>query len=459
MKNNIILLSDSYKVSHWKQYPPKTNKIYSYLESRGGRFSKTVFFGLQYILKEYLEGQVVTPYTINEAEGLYREHFGSDAVFNRAGWDHIRRDHDGFLPLSIKAVAEGTVVDTHNALITIENTCPKCYWLTNFVETLLVQAWYPITVATQSREIKKVIKESLDLTGDPAGIDFKLHDFGFRGVSSVESAAIGGAAHLVNFLGTDTVIALRMLRDYYSCRPIAGFSIPAAEHSTITSWGKEHEVDAMRNMLDQYPKGLVAVVSDSYNIFYACEKIWGGALRDKVLERDGVLIVRPDSGDPSIVIAQVLATLAEALGYTTNAKGFKVLNPKVRVIQGDGVDYDSITRILGGMVHSKWSTDNIAFGMGGALLQKLHRDTQKVAFKCAFAAGEGWERDVFKEPVTDSGKKSKRGRQKLLLDMDGGYYTVPVGEFPGLDQLHEVFLNGLVKVDHFFADVRDRAKL
>jgi nicotinamide phosphoribosyltransferase len=477
MLNNIILLSDSYKASHYKQYPPGTTKVYSYFESRGGDFPETVFFGLQYILKEYLVGQVVTPGAIAQAAGMLAEHFSSDQLFNHEGWDHIRRDHDGHLPVSIRAALEGTVVPTHNVLMTVENTCPKCYWVTNYLETLLVQTWYPTTVATQSRAIKEVIAKYLESTGDPAGIDFKLHDFGFRGVSSVESAAIGGASHLVNFRGTDTMVALKMLRDYYDARPVPGFSIPAAEHSTITSWGRENEVDAFRNMLDQYPTGLVAVVSDSFDIIRACYDLWGSELKDRVMSRNGVLVVRPDSGDPVPTVLAVIEALGTRFGCSVNAKGFKVLDPHVRVIQGDGVNFDSISEILHNLEQHKWSADNIAFGMGGALLQKLDRDTQKFAFKCSYIEGEAtpsyghlsnlnatvskrWQRDVYKDPIGDYGKKSKRGRL-ALLNVNGEFTTNSSNGICGssADNLREVFRDGRLLIDHDFSEVRKRAEV
>ena len=197
--DNLILLTDSYKVSHWLQYPPGTERVYSYLESRGGRFADVVFFGLQYYLRKYLEGAVITREKVDAAEVFWAEHLGASGLLNRAGWDAIVSDHGGRLPVRIRAVPEGTVVPTRNVMMTIKNTDPRLYWLPNYLETLLVQVWYGCTVATLSREMRKLIHGSLEETGDPSGLDFKLHDFGFRGASSVESAAMGGAAHLVNF--------------------------------------------------------------------------------------------------------------------------------------------------------------------------------------------------------------------------------------------------------------------
>lgn len=455
--HNLLLLTDSYKVSHYKQYPPGTQQIYSYFESRGGAFEEVVFFGLQYLLKEYLAGAVVTKEKIDEAENIYAEHFGNRLLFNRAGWEYILSEHGGRLPVRIKAVPEGLAVPYHNAVMTIENTDPKCFWLTNVLETLLVQVWYGSTVATQSREIKKMILSCLKATGDEADINFKLHDFGFRGVSSVESAAIGGAAHLVNFMGSDTVAALTFIQKFYNTGGMFGFSIPAAEHSTVTSWGKTHEADAYRNMLEQYPEGTLAVVSDSYNIYNACEHLWGEALRDQVLARNGTLVIRPDSGEPKDVILKVVEILGEKFGCEINAKGFKVLNPKVRVIQGDGVEYNSIQSILGNLRVNGWSADNVAFGMGGGLLQKLNRDTQKFAFKCSAAIVNGEEREVFKDPITDTGKTSKRGRLKLIKN-GTGYKTLSIAEH-GEDVLQTVFENGEIVKEYTFDEVKKNAAL
>lgn len=456
--DNIVLLTDSYKVTHHRQYPPSTESVFSYFESRGGAFDETVFFGLQYYLKRYLAGPVVTPERIDQAEEIFQPHFfGNATLFHRAGWEHIVAAHGGRLPVRIRAVPEGSVVPVSNVLMTIENTDSACYWLTNYLETLLVQVWYGSTVATQSREMKRTILAALDETGDPELIGFKLHDFGFRGVSSVETAGVGGAAHLVNFEGTDTMAGLLVARNYYGAE-MPGFSILAAEHSTQNSWGREHEVDAMRNMLTQFPSGFVAVVSDSYDIFAACSKLWGGELKDEVLARDGVLVIRPDSGDPPEVVCRVLELLGEAFGTETNAKGYRLLHPKVRVIQGDGIDRAMLGEILEATKAAGWSADNIAFGSG--LLQKLNRDTSKYAFKCSEVTVAGQRRDVFKQPVTDVGKQSKKGRL-ALVEREGALTTIRENELqPGeKNELVEVFCNGEVAAESKFDEVRRRAQL
>ncbi len=456
IRNNILLLTDSYKVSHYQQYPAGTTSIYSYFESRGGEFPEVIFFGLQYYLNSYLQGQVVTQEKIEEAAALYKGHFGKN-IFYREGWEYILKEHGGKLPVCIKAVPEGLATPVHSVMMTIENTDPKCWWLTNFLETLLVQVWYGSTVATLSHAIKQRILSALEETGDPSLINFKLHDFGFRGVSSVESASMGGAAHLVNFMGSDTITALTFIQDHYNTDKIHGFSIPAAEHSTITSWGKENEAAAYLNMLQQYNEGLVSVVSDSYDVYNACKNIWGGVLKEEVLKRKGTLVIRPDSGIPKDVVLKVTEILGEQFGYTINAKGYRVLHPNVRVIQGDGVEYDSIGEILEHLKQHNWSADNIAFGMGGGLLQKLNRDTQKFAFKCSSAIVNGEARDVFKDPVTDSGKRSKRGRLKLVMENET--YITRSQEEAGMDILQTVFENGEIKKKYSFEEVKENSNV
>jgi len=511
--NNIVLLSDSYKASHYKQYPPGTEFVYSYFESRGcvvPQWEEVTFFGLQYYLKEYLAGVVVTQEKIDEAAELYAHHFGAEFIapgltnpgaFYRAGWEYILREHGGKLPISIKAVPEGMSVPTKSVLMTVVNTDPKCYWLTNYLETLLVQVWYPMTVCTQSREQKKTIMKYWALTGcdpsgkPPGGVCFSLHDFGFRGVSSVESAMTGGCGHLVNFIGTDTIAAMHCAKKYYGAGPDSffecpAFSIPASEHSTITSWGKEHELDAMRNMLTQYPEGLVACVSDSFDIWNACENLWGTQLKDMIASRPppaGRLVVRPDSGVPKDTVLKCLQILLEKFGYTETNTGHKLLPSYIRLIQGDGVNYETIPEILQVLADNKIAAENVAFGSGGALLQRLDRDTFKCAFKCSEIQVNGKTRPVFKDPITDKGKASKKGRLTLqriedttmddanlyksstetgvpggtgFLHSRRGFVTVAEGKGDlEKDILVEVFKNGELLVDHSLDDVRLRADL
>lgn len=463
LTKNLLLNTDSYKTSMFLQYPAGTSGVYSYIESRGGRYDKTVMFGLQAFIKEYLLDPI-TQSDIDLADEILTAH---GEPFNRAGWEYILREHNGFLPLVIRAVPEGTVVPVKNVLATVENTDPQCFWLTNYLETALLRAvWYGTTVASQSYTIKQVIKDFLEKTGDPAGLDFKLHDFGARGVSSMESAGLGGAAHLVNFMGTDTITGILYAREYYNAG-IAGFSIPAAEHSTITSWGRDGEVDAYRNMLDKFakPGSIVAVVSDSYDIFNAASKLWGEELRQQVIDSGATVVIRPDSGDPVAVNKQLIEILDSKFGSVVNSKGFKVLN-NVRLIQGDGINELTVRSILGAFMALGYSADNIAFGMGGALLQGIDRDTQKFAMKCSAACINGEWVDVQKDPITDSVKKSKAGRVTLWTNSGGEFvssvYTPTGWSDKGIGgwtvALQPVFENGVLLRDYTFDQVRANAR-
>jgi nicotinamide phosphoribosyltransferase len=454
--DNLILDSDSYKYSQWNQYPPKTQYVWSYIESRGGLYDETVYNGLQPFL-HYLRDCRITEEEVNEAQRIITAH---GLPFYRQGWDYIVEHHRGRLPVCIWGIDEGTVLPTKNVLVAIVNTDPLCWWLTSFLETALLRAiWYPTTVASNSYRSKEIILHELERTGDPSLIDFKLHDFGARGVSSKESAAIGGTAHLINFMGTDTVEALAHIMRYYGADGPVGFSIPAMEHSTVTSWGRDGEEESFRNMLKKHakPGGLVACVSDSYDIYAAC-RLWGTKLKDDVINSGATVVVRPDSGEPAVVVTKCAKILDEYFGSTVNDKGFKVLN-NVRIIQGDGIDHQSIRSILFSLTLAGYSADNIAFGQGGALLQQVNRDTMKFAMKCSAAKIDGEWVDVFKDPITDSGKQSKKGRLALIHE-DGEYKTIRQEELGERTNLLKVrFVDGVIVNQTTFEEIRERAKI
>jgi nicotinamide phosphoribosyltransferase len=457
---NPILATDSYKHSHFLQYPPEARVISAYAEARPNDFSDDLLFlGLQPYLIDYL-GRAVTSADITEAEAICAAH---GVPFNRAGWDAIVSDHAGYLPIEIKALPEGTIVPSGVPLVQVENTDPRMPWLPTFVETALLRAiWYPTTVATLSWKCKAIIRAGLERTSDDVAgqLPFKLHDFGARGVSSGESAALGGMAHLVNFMGSDTLEGLLAARRYYGA-DMPGFSIPAAEHSTMTSWGRERETAAYANMLDQFDGdgALVAVVSDSYDLDAAVTGIWGGTLRDKVLARKGTLVVRPDSGDPVETPVRTIKALWAAFGGYVNAKGFRVLDPHVRVIQGDGMNIASIARLVDRVAEEGFAIDNIAVGMGGGLLQQVNRDTLRFAMKAnAMLDGDGVWHDVSKTPATDLTKGSKAGRQAVVKR--GGRLVAQRldATAPGDDLLKPVWRDGELLVRHDFADVRARSE-
>ena len=507
-KINPILLADSYKSSHWKQYPPGAKGYFGYIEARKPakseerrienmlldmlkqhwtkaitekdienikdrlrekrHFDEAVFFGLQIFIKKVLL-RPITIEDVNYAEEFLTSH---GEPFNRAGWEYIVKKHNGYIPIRIKAVPEGLVVKEGNALVTVESTDPEVFWVGGYLETMLLRAvWYGTTVATISREAKKIILKYLNMTSDDprALLMFKLHDFGGRGVSSSESAGIGGCAHLVNFMGSDTLEGVLFARLFYG-EKMAAFSIPAAEHSTITSWGRVNEVKAFENMVDLFgkPGAIFAVVSDSYDIENACEFLWGEKLREKVIKSGATLVVRPDSGEPAPTVLRCLQLLESKFGVTINKKGYKVLN-YVRIIQGDGINLESIAEICQVIVDNGYSLDNVNFGMGGALLQHMNRDTLRFAMKMSAILIDGVWHDVSKSPIGDPMKKSKGGRLMLYQYLGKGgnteHITLREGDLPKGEEgkyteaLFTVYEDGKLIQDQTLFAIRNRAQL
>lgn len=470
MNTILPLNTDSYKISHYMQYPEGTEKVFSYIESRGGKKNAVTFFGLQAFIKKYLM-KPITKQDIDMAEMLMMQHLGP-GIFNRKGWDSLLRKHHGFLPVEIRAVDEGAEIPTGVALVTIENTDPEFYWVTSYLETAMLRdIWYGTTVCTISKACKKVIKEYLDNTSDdPAAINFMLHDFGYRGVSSDESAAMGGLAHLVNFMGTDTMAALVAAIEYYNAKEAVGFSVIASEHSTMCTnadpFTKDDFASAekMVSILEARVKAtgtfqIVSAVADTYDVYRFTRDYIGTRLKDRIMNSGGRFVVRPDSGNPEVVPVELVEILLDKFGYTTNSKGFKVLPPCIRVLQGDGINEDSIAAILKNASERGIAADNFVFGMGGALLQHCDRDWQKFAMKCSAVKVNGVWRDVYKDPITDAGKRSKRGRLVTVRNWHDKIVTLRLDEVTATDKviMDTVYRNGTLIKDVSFENVRAEA--
>jgi nicotinamide phosphoribosyltransferase len=456
-----ILNTDSYKHSHFLQYPPGATRVSSYVEARkGGDFPECVVFGFQAFLKAYLVKRVVAA-DVEEAAALTKAH---GIPFNEAGWRLLVERHGGRLPLEMRAVAEGTVLPEGQVMAEVVNTDPDFYWLTSFIETALLRAiWYPTTVATIAWRIRRLIGGYLERTSDaPVGpaLDFALNDFGSRGVSSQESAALGGMAHLLSFDGTDNLAGIVAAKRYYDA-PITAKSAPAAEHSTITAWGQAREADAYRNMIERFAPAfpIIAVVSDSYDLDHAVKALWGRELKAAVDASGSRLVVRPDSGDPATIVHATIESLMGAYGSSVNGKGFRVLPSHVRVIQGDGVEETSIAQILFRLEENRISAENVVFGMGGGLLQKCNRDTLRFAMKCSAVEIAGEWRDVQKRPSTDLSKASKAGRLSLVREQDGRSMTVRTDQLLGrADLLRPVFRDGTLLTNDAFAEIQRRVR-
>lgn len=458
---SILLNTDSYKVGMFEQYPQDVQYVYSYIESRGGIYDEVVSGLVQPFIREYLS-RPFTQADLDFAKTIWPA-FGN--VFPAEEIQRMLDKHKGYWPVAIYAVPDGAVVKSKNVLAVVVNTDPEFPFATTWIETAFLRAcWYTSTVATNSREIKKVIKNYLEKSGDVAGIDFKLHDFGARGASSFETAGLGCLSHAVNFMGSDTMTGQLFAMKYYDATAPVIASINASEHSTITSWGKENEKEAYRNMIKEFgkPGAIFACVSDSYDIYKACH-MWG-ELAEEIKACGATLVVRPDSGDPAVVVPRCLEILEQYFGSVKNDKGYKVLN-NVRMIWGDGITKLTIETILRTAVDIYgYSADMLAFGQGGALLQAVTRDDQKYAMKCSAvyrSNSKSWK-DVFKDPITDQGKKSKKGLVALFQRDDGEFITdsvVNINDMVRFSALKLRYYNGEVFNEVTFDEVRANAAI
>ncbi|MHA6796077.1 nicotinate phosphoribosyltransferase [Pseudonocardia bannensis] len=449
--DNLIINTDNYKHCHYPLYPPGTEYVSSYIESRGGAFPVTMFVGLQAYLREYLM-RPITLEDIDEAEFVVRE---QGMHFNRENWMGILNDYDGYLPVEIEAVPEGTVLPASNVLVQLINTDPKYWWVTSFFETALLRAvWYPTTIGTVSWLSKQVIKEALHRTSDhPELLRFMLHDYGARGVSSQQSAALGGLAHLVNFNQSDTVPGILAAKRYYNAGKVSN-SGPNSEHAGFCAWGRDGEAAAMRNMLETMaPDGCALLLTDTYDHENAVKNIIGKELNDQIRNFPGLVGIRPDSGDPVQVTADTTEWLMDAFGYETNSKGFKVLPPFIRTVQGDGVTFTSLRAIFIEMERRGLSAENAVFGMGGGLLQHWNRDTMNFGQKANAVRVNGEWRDIAKSPTGSTFKLSKKGRLALKYE-NGEYSTVARDSIPPEQNvLKPVFRNGKLLKKWDFTEV------
>jgi len=450
---NFILDTDSYKLSHFLGYPTNAQHIYSYAESRGGKYPATVFFGLQKFVRE-LAAVRITLADIEEADAFAKAH---GVPFNRAGWCRILYHHGGRIPVRIKAVAEGTIVPTRNVLVTVENTDPTMPWLTSYVETALVRAvWYPTTVATRIHGMKQRIKPYYDTTSDSGDMSFGVLDFSARGCSSRETAEIGGMGHLLSFSGSDNIPAVRAALKYYD-EPMAAFSVAATEHSVTTSWGRDGEVASIEHLIENMmPKdGILSMVADTYNVYEYVKEV--AKFQDRIRNKNGTVVIRPDSGDMHEVLPRVYQSMCELFDKTQNAKGYYVFD-RAKVLQGDGINEETVIEPFDiGMFHGV-SADSIMTGSGGGLMQaNIDRDTCKFAFKASNVTIDGVDVPIAKDPITDPGKRSKMGR--LALTSTGNSYAtmhVEAGDDVSWDQLRIVYEDGNLYNQQSLATIRER---
>lgn len=425
MKTNLILNADSYKASHFNMYPENSSGQYAYIEARV-KHETIIPFGLQMAIKKYL----LTPITlddIEEAEELITQH---GLPFNREGWLKIVNEYNGLLPITIKGVLEGTPTPSLSPIVTIECEDDELFWLPSYIETWLQRAiWYPSTIASNDYKNYKILNEFYKRTSDNKdNLVYSLHDFGKRGVTSEESSEIGGLAHLLYFKGTDNLSAIRAAKEYYHS-PMAGYSIPATEHSVQCSYGKDNQLGYLHKVIDGRKAGdIVSIVLDGYDIFRDTELLCSEF--KTIIQKSNIRIVgRPDSGNPFDIIPKLLIIMDTHFGHTVNSKGFKVLN-NVSLIQGDGIDMDMMKGLCAMIENLGYAAETLVYGSGGGLLQKVNRDTYSFAQKTSAMKINGVWVDTVKSPITSPDKKSKGGRfdnlslstyyhnGKLLIDDD-----------------------------------------
>lgn len=455
--NNPILKSDSYKYAHYQVLPEGTTNLWSYTESRGDK--PIVYFGMQYFIKKYLMDKI-TMEDIEQAEPLITAH---GEPFNRAGFERIVKVHGGYAPLVIRSLPEGMVVPGGIPTSAAYTRDKEMAWLVNWWETLRIQKeWYGSNIATRSWRIRNALRPLAERTCDDpeAALSFMLHDFGFRGVSGEDAAALGGMGHLLSFMGTDTVAALAAAIDYYNAKGPVGFSIPATEHSIMSSYGPgEGEVNAVMKAIEKWggANRMFAVVGDTYDYINFIDEVVGKRCKQAHLDRGGCMVTRPDSGEPEELAPMTCEIHGKNFGFRVNSKGYKVLPTNIiKGIWGDGMDEIAIIeQVMLPLVNKGWSIENFGIGMGGQLLQATTRDDGSWATKAASITINGEEKDIYKQPKTDSRKTSKRGRQAVISE-NGILKSVPLAGNDWQNLMRTTYDSGTLRIDEDYDVIRKR---
>ncbi|WP_198666716.1 nicotinate phosphoribosyltransferase [Taibaiella helva] len=483
-----ILLKDGYKVGHKFQYPDGTTLVYSNMTPRRSRNPETqeiVFFGLQYFIREYLVRQFDEAFFSQPKETVLKayarrmdNYLGKDAV----SYDHIVALHDlGYLPLEIKALAEGSLVPMRVPVLTIKNTLPEFFWLTNMLETLISAIiWKPCTSATTAFQYLKTFTRYAEETvgSDRSFIPWQGHDFSFRGMSGVEDALMSGAGHLLSFAGTDTIPAIDFLEAYYDAnceQELIGSSVPATEHSVMCMGSQDGEIGTFERLITRvYPAGIVSIVSDTWD-FWQVITGFLPQLKDKILAREGKVVIRPDSGDPVKIIVGdedaipgspeykgAVLCLWEIFGGSVTEKGYKLLDPHIGLIYGDSITTERQDAILEGLKRKGFASYNVVLGIGSYTYEYVTRDTFGFAMKATYGEVEGRGRDIFKDPKTDDGtKKSAKGLMQVFRNAATGRLELKdqcSWEEEQQGELKTVFKDGKLTAVQTLAEIRERLK-
>jgi len=480
-----LFQTDAYKLGHIQQYLLSGNvsRVYSNFTNRKSRIegvNHVVHFGLQAFLQRYAIDAFEPFFAADEdlVASLYEERVTSILGPNTIGSDHIRALHrKGFLPLEFRAVPEGTPVPIGVPSFTIENTDPEFFWLTNYIETVVsAEVWQASTSATIAHEFRKIFVRDAIATGcDIAAVDWQGHDFSYRGMSSSETAAASGAGHLLSFTGTDSLVSLEWIDNFYGGAYIAG-SVPATEHSVMsTGIAKIGEQELFSRLLDLYPTGIFSAVSDTFDLWKVLT-VYLPNLKEKVLARDGKIVIRPDSGDPVDIITGtvpwttgdrshltpaekgVIELLWDTFGGAENAAGFKLLDSHVGMIYGDSITRNRASEINERLAAKGFASINWVAGIGSFTYQYNTRDTFSSAMKATYAIVDGLPVNLFKNPITDNGmKKSAIGRLAVLKNADDELTLIQEAtpEQEAASELKLVWRDGKFITKQTFPEVRE----
>jgi nicotinamide phosphoribosyltransferase len=482
-----ILLKDGYKVGHKFQYPEGTTLVYSNLtprKSRNADMPEVVFFGLQYFIEEYLIRQFDTQFFAQPKDAVvaaYKRRMDNYLGKDSVPTDHIAALHDlGYLPLQIKALPEGTLVPMRVPVLTIMNTKPEFFWLTNMLETVMSAIlWKPTTSATTAYHYLKVFTQYAAETvgADRSFIPWQGHDFSFRGMSGIEDALMSGAGHLLSFAGTDTIPAIDFLEEYYGANAeeeLVGGSVPATEHSVMCMGTADGEIETFERLISEvYPAGIVSIVSDTWD-FWQVITDFLPQLKDRILARDGKVVIRPDSGDPVKIVAGdpdatpgspefkgAIECMWETFGGTVTERGYKLLDSHIGLIYGDGITMERQHAILDALKQKGFASYNVVLGLGSFTYEYTTRDQYGFAMKATYGEVGGEGREIFKSPKTDDGTKlSAKGLLRVTRNIEGRLELKDqcTWEEEAQGELKPVFLDGKLLVTQTLREIRARVQ-
>lgn len=497
---NPLFLTDGYKTGHHMQYPKNTTLVYSNFTPRSNKHApkgcdKVVSFGQQMIVTQIHEmfQKEFFSRPKNEVCGEMKREL---SLYLNCDYDvsHFEKLHDlGYLPIHVKAIEEGTEVPIKIPVLTIYNTHPDFYWITNYLETIISNLlWKPMTSATIARQYRKVLTKWMEKTDKTNSwfIDWQGHDFSMRGLDSIDAVISSGLGHLTSFLGSDSLPTIYGARKYYGEEGLVCGSVNATEHSVMCAGGKEDEIETFRRLLQTYPKGILSVVSDTWDLFKVITE-YLPRLKEEILARDGKLVIRPDSGDPVDIICGiqkytdwtnedeedyynqtgkestesirkgVIELLWDVFGGTINEQGYKVLDPHIGAIYGDSITIDRANEICKRLESKGFASTNIVFGVGSFTYQYNTRDTFGFAMKATYVEVAGEGREIFKDPITDDGTKKSATGLLCVEEIDGkiGLYDKVSWNTEDTGLLQLIYKDGEFFNTTKLSDIRERLKL